>query len=134
MIYPNNTVDQLQKFLESNPSKKLMLTWDLWAWKTTLTKHRARLHGIDPNEVTSPTYTYQQSYHNKILHIDMRRMEVEEDLLTTGILWQIEEYDYIVIERPKWTHHYADTSRLHIHCKYDGKERSLHVIEDSFEK
>lgn len=127
MLYPNNTIEELKVFLSTHPAKKLLLTWDLWAGKTTLTKHWATLHGTDADEVKSPTYTYQQTYDEKILHIDMWRMESEDDLRTTGILAELEDYDYIVVERPKRTHLYADDSWLRIHCVFDGQKRYLEV-------
>lgn len=128
--YSNNTLEELTTFLKAHPAKKLLLTWDLWSGKTTLTKSRAALHGVDSDSVTSPTYTYQQSYDDKILHIDMRRMEQEEDLLTTGILSQLQEYDLIVVEWPKRRHLYADKDWLRIHCEYDGQSRSLHLVSE----
>lgn len=129
MLYPNNSLEELKVFLSSHPAKKLLLTWDLWAGKTTLTKYWSQLHGIHPDEVTSPTYTYQQTYDEKILHIDMRRIESEDDLRTTGILAELEDFDYIVVEWPKRTHLYTDDSRLKIHCIFDGENRQLEIIK-----
>lgn len=127
MIYPNNTLDELKAFLAVYPAQKLLLTGDLWAGKTTLTKQRAWLHGIDPDEIKSPTYTYQQTYNQKILHIDMRRIDTQEDLLATGLVTSIDEYDYVVIERPKRTELYADSEWLHVHCAFDWEKRWLEV-------
>ncbi|MBQ9554021.1 tRNA (adenosine(37)-N6)-threonylcarbamoyltransferase complex ATPase subunit type 1 TsaE [bacterium] len=37
-----------------------------------------------------------------LLHIDMYRLSSFEELVEKGILNQISEYEYIVIEWPKW--------------------------------
>ncbi len=58
--------------------------------------------GIDPAQVQSPTYAYLNIYENKLLHIDMYRLSSFEELVEKGILNQISEFGWIVIERPKW--------------------------------
>lgn len=72
------------------------------AGKTTLIKGFAEGLGIDPAIVQSPTYAYLNIYENRLLHIDMYRLETFEELLEKGILNQISEFEYIVIEWPKW--------------------------------
>lgn len=83
-------------------SKVLLLYWELGAGKTTLIKGFAETLGIDPKNVQSPTYAYINSYDNKLLHIDMYRLTSFDELVEKGILNQISEFEYIVIERPKW--------------------------------
>ncbi|HCY21355.1 TPA: hypothetical protein DIC40_05945 [Patescibacteria group bacterium] len=61
--------------------------------------------GIDSKHVQSPTYTYLNVYNNKLLHIDMRRINEHKELVEKGILDQIHQYEYILIERPKHTQH-----------------------------
>ena len=80
----------------------LLLIWNLGSGKTTFAKGFAEWLWIDPNKVQSPTYTYVNVYDNKLLHIDMYRLESFEDLLEKGILDLINQYEYILIERPKW--------------------------------
>jgi tRNA threonylcarbamoyladenosine biosynthesis protein TsaE len=82
--------------------KVLLLEWDLGAGKTLLTKWFARWLWIDTNTVQSPTYAYINIYDNKLLHIDMYRIEKYEDLVEKWILDQINQYNYVVIERPKF--------------------------------
>jgi len=82
--------------------KILLLEWELWAGKTALTKWLVTGRGSDVNKVQSPTYAYLNIYDNQILHIDMYRLESFEDLVKKGILNQIHEHEYIVIERPKF--------------------------------
>lgn len=83
-------------------AKVLLLRWDLWAGKTLLTKWFAKWLWIDENIVQSPTYAYINIYEDKLLHIDMYRIEHYSDLVEKWILDQIHQYEYIVIERPKF--------------------------------
>lgn len=82
--------------------KILLLEWDLWAGKTTLTRWFVRWLGIDDRKVQSPTYAYLNIYDQKVLHIDMYRLEKYEELVEKWILEEIQQHDYIIIERPKW--------------------------------
>lgn len=88
---------------------KFLLHGDLWAWKTTLTKGIAAWLGIDPTQIVSPTYTYINIYEDKLLHIDMRRIETEQQIHTLWLLDLIDQYPYIVIEWPKRENNYADS-------------------------
>jgi tRNA threonylcarbamoyladenosine biosynthesis protein TsaE len=83
-------------------NKILLLNWPLWAGKTLLTKWFASWLSIDPDIVQSPTYTYINIYDDKLLHIDMYRLQEYDDLVQKWILDQIHQYEYIVIERPKF--------------------------------
>ncbi|AHB41501.1 hypothetical protein P148_SR1C00001G0711 [candidate division SR1 bacterium RAAC1_SR1_1] len=85
--------------------KILLLQGDLGSGKTTLAKGFAEGLGIDSKHVQSPTYTYLNVYNNKLLHIDMRRINEHKELVEKGILDQIHQYEYILIERPKHTQH-----------------------------
>ena len=80
----------------------LFLVWDLWVGKTTFTKGFAEGLGIDPNKVQSPTYTYVNIYDEKLLHIDLYRLDNFEDMVEKWIIDLINEYEYILIEWPKW--------------------------------
>ena len=42
-------------------------------------------------------------YDEKLLHIDMYRLETFEDLIEKWIMDLLNEYEYILIEWPKWT-------------------------------
>ena len=83
-------------------TKILLLHGGLGAGKTTLIKGFAEWLGINPDQVQSPTYTYINIYDNKLLHIDLYRLSSFSELVEKGILNQIAEFDWIVIERPKW--------------------------------
>ncbi|MDD3262862.1 MAG: tRNA (adenosine(37)-N6)-threonylcarbamoyltransferase complex ATPase subunit type 1 TsaE [Candidatus Absconditabacteria bacterium] len=84
--------------------KILLLQGELGSGKTTLAKGFAEGLGIDTKQVQSPTYTYLNIYDNRLLHVDMRRLNEHKDLVEKGILDQINQFDYVIIERPKHTH------------------------------
>ena len=92
-----------QLWIELSKSESaLFLIGNLGSGKTTLTKWFAEWLWIDPKKVQSPTYTYVNVYDNKLLHIDMYRLETFEDLVEKWIMDLINEYEYILIEWPKW--------------------------------
>ena len=82
--------------------KILLLHWELGAGKTLLTKGFAKGLGIDEQKVQSPTYAYINIYDEKILHMDMYRIEKYEELVEKWIIDQILSYDIVVIEWPKF--------------------------------
>ena len=93
-----------QFWIELSKSESvLFLVGNLWSGKTTFTKWFAEWLWIDPKKVQSPTYTYVNVYDGKLLHIDMYRLETFEDLIEKWIMDLINEYEYILIEWPKWT-------------------------------
>ena len=86
----------------SKKHKIVLLFWDLWAWKTLFTKWFANGLWIDENIVQSPTYAYINSYGGKLLHVDMYRIENENDVREKWINDQISNHEYITIEWPKF--------------------------------
>ncbi len=109
----------------SQKHNKVLLVGDLWAGKTTFVKGFAAGLGIDPNEVHSPTYAYLHVYDDKLVHIDMYRIEDERAMIEKGILDAIFEYDYILIEWPKFEDYYCDDGewlRVEIEKKEDERE------------
>lgn len=110
--------------------KVLLLNWDLGAGKTLLTKWFAQWLGIDENIVQSPTYAYIHIYKDKLLHIDMYRIESYEDLVEKWIFDQLDQFDYIVIERPKFIDKLWFKSYLEIDItKQSESERTLNIIQ-----
>ena len=82
--------------------KILLLEWELGAGKTLLAKGFTPGLGLNEQQVQSPTYTYLNIYGSKLLHIDMYRIKAYHELVEKGIIDQINEFDYIIIERPKF--------------------------------
>ena len=77
----------------------ILLSGDLGAGKTTLTRFIAQGLGIDEREVTSPTFSIIHEYPGgrlPVIHADLYRLGKNADILDTGI----EEYlagDFILI-------------------------------------
>lgn len=130
-------VDSPEKMLEfgkelAEKYKIILLEGELGAGKTLLTKWFASKLGINKNLVQSPTYAYVNIYGNKILHIDMYRLEKFEDMVEKWILDQINNFEYIVIERPKfidklWLSNYT---RVKIE-KISEEKRKIEIIENA---
>jgi tRNA threonylcarbamoyladenosine biosynthesis protein TsaE len=83
----------------------ILLSGDLGAGKTTFTKGLAKALGIE-DEVTSPTFTIMNVYENgkfKLNHLDMYRIEHEDDLYELGVEDAMGEDTVTVIEWNKLT-------------------------------
>lgn len=104
-----NTPEEMFEFWVSlaEKHKNILLHWDLWAWKTLLTKWFAKWLWIDENKIQSPTYAYLNSHMNidntkKLLHMDMYRIDTENDIWEKWINDQISNHEYIAIEWPRF--------------------------------
>lgn len=103
----------------------LLLHGELAAGKTTFAKGYASGLGIDPSIVHSPTFTYMNIYEETMLHIDMYRIEHSSDLLHKWLLDAIDEYDHVLIERPRRTEQYADEGRRELLIEKKGDQRKV---------
>ena len=75
----------LSKELQGN--EKIILEGELGAGKTTFTKGLAKALGVE-DEVTSPTFTIMNQYLGgkyPLYHLDMYRIEKEEDIYELGV-------------------------------------------------
>lgn len=69
--------------IDLNKPKLIFLKWDLWSWKTTLSKHILNnLLNIEDN-ITSPTYTYYNKYWNNF-HFDLYRLKDYDEFFAIG--------------------------------------------------
>lgn len=110
--------------------KIILLEGELGAGKTLLTKWFASKLGINESLVQSPTYAYVNIYENKILHIDMYRLERFEDMVEKWILDQINSFEYIVIERPKFIDKLWLSNYTMVKIEKVGEEkRNIKIIE-----
>ena len=69
--------------------------------KTTFTKGIARALGVDPDEVTSPTFALVNIYEGSemtLCHFDMYRIESWEDLYATGFFEYLDAGCVLVCE------------------------------------
>lgn len=103
-LYHKDNLDQIPLNI-SSPSI-IFLIGDLWAGKTTLSKHliQDRL-GVCEN-ITSPTYTYYNHYispsHGDVYHFDLYRIENYDEFFA---IWAEEIFDnnsgLIIVEWPQ---------------------------------
>ena len=83
------------------PTPRLViLRGDLGAGKTTLVKGIAQALGASADEVTSPTFTLVHEYagtRRKLYHLDLYRLEREEELLVLGMEEMENDPDALVL-------------------------------------
>jgi tRNA threonylcarbamoyladenosine biosynthesis protein TsaE len=104
------------------PGDILILTGDLGTGKTTLVKGMARILGVDPLSVISPTFTLMQVYNGSIdlIHIDLYRLEKEEEFIGFGGLDYVnEEKALCVIEWGERFLKFIPKDHLHITISFD---------------
>ncbi len=75
----------------------------LGAGKTVFAKGVARHYGVDPRQVTSPTFALVQAYAEgevPVYHIDLYRIEAAAELEELGIEEMEEENAVVIVEWP----------------------------------
>lgn len=122
LVASENEMIQFWKKL-AQEHKKLLIYWELGSWKTHLVKWFAQWIRIEKQIVQSPTYTYINIYENKLLHIDMYRLESFEDFIEKWILDEIWKFEYIAIEWPKFEENYIDDSWTKIQITKTNEEQ-----------
>lgn len=80
------TLETLPQILFNlNPGDRIFLKGNLGAWKTTLAQALIKRFLNDSQKIiTSPTYTYYQSYENNLYHFDLYRVEHVDDIIRIG--------------------------------------------------
>lgn len=77
------------------------LTGDLGAGKTHLAKGVAQARGVDPSDVTSPTFTIVQEYEDAgLVHLDLYRMESGPEVDALGLDDLLDRFDLALVEWP----------------------------------
>jgi len=98
---PHETIDigfRLGKSL--SPGDVIGLYGELGAGKTTMVKGIARAFGIDDREIVSASFTIIAEYHTTppFLHIDLYRIEKDDELAELGLWDHMGEDSVSVIE------------------------------------
>lgn len=80
------TLDTLSDFLfDLVPGDRIFLIGNLGAGKTTFAQALIRKFLKNPEaSITSPTYTYYQSYPDNLYHFDLYRVEHADDIIRIG--------------------------------------------------
>lgn len=82
-------IDQIKSLkININKPNIIFLRWDLWAGKTTLSKHIINDILWVKESVTSPTYTYYNRYdsqqYGEVYHFDLYRLENYDEFFAIG--------------------------------------------------
>lgn len=95
------SLDEIEKITTAigeiaSPNTILFLTGDLASGKTTLTQAIAKSQGIQ-SAVTSPTFSLQQIYGERLFHYDLYRIS-NEDFFALGLHEELEKEGWHIIE------------------------------------
>lgn len=126
-IYNLENIKSLE--LEINSPLIIFLRWDLWAGKTTLSKHILNdILKID-EEITSPTYTYYNKYENNY-HFDLYRISNYDEFFA---IWAEEILDnnswVIIIEWPDIIEkYYSPNIEIFLRKTGNENEREIEII------
>jgi tRNA threonylcarbamoyladenosine biosynthesis protein TsaE len=108
----------------------VLLIGNLGAGKTTLAKGIVSgLGAVEPEEVSSPTFTLIHEYGPRVYHIDLYRLDRAEQVATLG-LDEIFDRDAVVLI--EWGERFPELlpkQRIEIRLKADGDHRRIEVID-----
>jgi tRNA threonylcarbamoyladenosine biosynthesis protein TsaE len=93
------SVDDLKDVIEcikKSKKNKIILSGTLGSGKTTLVKEFVKSLGINEN-VTSPTFSIQNIYDNKVFHYDLYNKDINQ-FLSLGMLEELLKDGYHFIE------------------------------------
>ena len=115
------------------PGCVVLLEGDIGCGKTCFTRGIVVGRGLEKEEVSSPSFTIIQEY-GDVIHIDLYRLESEEDIFGVGIEDYLYEDNLIkVIEWPqKIDSNFEDFPFpvLRIECFYEGDGRVFEIEGD----
>ena len=112
----------------------IFLNGDLWAWKTTLSKHILNNLLWIKEDITSPTYTYYNRY-NDNYHFDLYRLKDYDEFF--AIWWEdiLDNNTWIIlVEWPDLISKYYKPDLVINITKTDiDDERQIEIIENKKE-
>jgi len=74
----------------------IFLKWDLWTWKTTMSKHIINHLLMQEWNITSPTYTYYNKY-NDIFHFDLYKLKSYDEFFAIGGEDVLDNNEWVII-------------------------------------
>jgi tRNA threonylcarbamoyladenosine biosynthesis protein TsaE len=127
------TVDAGRRLAASlGPGAVVLLSGDLGAGKTAFVRGIAGGLGVDPNEVSSPTFTLVQEYRGgrlTLYHVDLYRLQATE--VDDLGLEEITEAGVTAIEWPdRLPRAFPDAVAVHIE-QGDGSMRRIRVSQNA---
>jgi len=117
------------------PGQLILLSGDLGAGKTLLTQGICDGLGVE-EDVTSPTYNLINEYEGDLVvyHMDLYRLEQEEDLYDLGFEDYIENGGIVIIEWPDLVYDLIPAEFIYIKIEVISQEERIIVVEAEGEK
>ena len=111
------------------------LEGDLGAGKTVFAKGLVRHYGVDPKQVTSPTFALVSRYGEgtrPVYHLDLYRIENAAELAELGIEDMEEEAAVVIVEWPERLSGYRRTDAIRVRLRREGDgARRIEIAPDS---
>ena len=135
-VYNINNITQLSFSFKIGDI--VFLNWDLWAWKTTISKHILNNILSVKENITSPTYTYYNKYEwllnweiINIYHFDLYRLNNYDEFFA---IWAEEILDnnnwIILVEWPDIIKKYYQSNLIINLFKLENEdERKIEIIK-----
>lgn len=106
------------------PGDVVALGGDLGAGKTHLAKGVAAGLGLDPDAVTSPTFTIVQEHGDgRLLHLDLYRLETERDVAGLGLGELLDGDAIALVEWPERARGWLPEGTLWLRLAHLGGDR-----------
>jgi tRNA threonylcarbamoyladenosine biosynthesis protein TsaE len=128
--YSINNINELK--IKIDKPSLIFLRWDLWAWKTTISKYIINNLLWNKSNVTSPTYTYYNKY-DDIYHFDLYRLKDYDEFFA---IWAEDILDnnswVIIVEWPELIEKYYSPDIEIFLSKCDNEDER--IIEINYKK
>ncbi len=113
-------------------NEKICLIGPLGSGKTTFVRGFVEAFGLRGSHVQSPTFTLVREYGSKpkIYHIDLYRLEKEEDIFEAGIFDILTGDDLVLIEWADRLQKYAPRDHITLHFSHGDQNDRIIERED----
>jgi tRNA threonylcarbamoyladenosine biosynthesis protein TsaE len=133
---PEETIEIAARLASENPDcPAYYLEGDLGAGKTLFAKGIASFYGIDPDDVTSPTFAIVNRYgggRRVLYHLDLYRIENEREIEELGIEEMEEEGAVLLVEWAEKMGRFRRSDATEVRLEVTG-ERERRVLIRSAE-